>query len=444
MKGAKNDQELLLAGKRDQLVKKSILISLILKGGSILFSLLLVRLTLSYLDNYVYGVWLTLSSILLWLDFFDIGLGNGLRNRLAESMATNDTHISKIYVSTTFFLQIIIILGVYIIGLFVGKHIDWYSFFNVHQNASINLNASLLIVFTFICISFFFKCVSNVYLAFQLTFVPSLIAFLGQLITFIWLLALYKFYDSKLESAALAFSASPVIVAIVAFIYTFIYRYRFLLPNLKSFKFQYVKDLFTLGISFFLLQIGGLLIYTTSNIIISRTLSPEEVTPYNIAYKYFSLTYMIFSIIITPMWSASTEAFVRGDFIWINKMYKKMKYAFYLLSLSIIMLIIISNYIYKIWVGSSVSISIDLSILMGIYNILLMYSTLYSTFLSGMGILKVQVINTLICGCLFIPTAIILTQYLGIIGICLALSLLTIPGIVCNKIQFSNSMPKNK
>jgi O-antigen/teichoic acid export membrane protein len=54
--------------------------SFVIKGASILLSLLLVPLTLDYLNPYEYGIWLTLSSVLMWINYFDIGLGNGLRN----------------------------------------------------------------------------------------------------------------------------------------------------------------------------------------------------------------------------------------------------------------------------------------------------------------------------------------------------------------------------
>lgn len=68
-------------------VKKNIALMILVKGGSILLSLLLVPLTLNYVDNECYGVWLTLSSMVVWISFFDIGINNGLRNRLTEALA---------------------------------------------------------------------------------------------------------------------------------------------------------------------------------------------------------------------------------------------------------------------------------------------------------------------------------------------------------------------
>ena len=46
---------------------------MIFKGGTILISLILVPMTLSYLNPYEYGIWLTLSSTLAWIYTFDIG-----------------------------------------------------------------------------------------------------------------------------------------------------------------------------------------------------------------------------------------------------------------------------------------------------------------------------------------------------------------------------------
>ncbi|NBI98218.1 hypothetical protein D1645_25625, partial [Parabacteroides goldsteinii] len=50
---------------RSSLVKKNIAGSIVIKGISICTSLLLVPLTLDYINKELYGIWLTLSSIVL-------------------------------------------------------------------------------------------------------------------------------------------------------------------------------------------------------------------------------------------------------------------------------------------------------------------------------------------------------------------------------------------
>ena len=72
--------------------KKNIVASFVIKGLNIAIGLILVPLTINYLNPTKYGIWITLSSVIGWFSFFDIGLGNGLRNRFAEAIAVGDTN----------------------------------------------------------------------------------------------------------------------------------------------------------------------------------------------------------------------------------------------------------------------------------------------------------------------------------------------------------------
>ena len=93
---------------RSVAVKKNILGSLFVKGCSILISLAIVPMTLGYVDKEMYGVWLTLSQILVMLQFFDVGFSHGLKNRLTEALAKGDYIRSKTLVSTTYVMMLLI------------------------------------------------------------------------------------------------------------------------------------------------------------------------------------------------------------------------------------------------------------------------------------------------------------------------------------------------
>ncbi len=103
--------------ERSVKAKKNIIVSFGLKGVSVFITFLLVPLTLNYIDVTGYGIWLTLSSVLGWLNFFDIGLGNGLRNKLAEATAKNQNELARSYLSTTYAAFLIIIGAVYLLFL---------------------------------------------------------------------------------------------------------------------------------------------------------------------------------------------------------------------------------------------------------------------------------------------------------------------------------------
>ena len=98
---------------RGRKVQKNILGLVVLQGISVLTSFLLVPLTIDYVSASEYGIWLTISSIIGWFALVDIGLGSGLRNKLAEALAKNDILLAKKYVSTTYFS-----LGIFVVCVF--------------------------------------------------------------------------------------------------------------------------------------------------------------------------------------------------------------------------------------------------------------------------------------------------------------------------------------
>src|SRR5690606_23076674 len=111
--------------------KKNILISIFTKGLGIAISLLLVPLTINYVNPSRYGIWLTLSSIVVWFSFFDIGLSQGLRNKFAEAKARGDNESAQIYVSTTYAILAIIFAVVWLLYLIGSQFLDWSSILNV-------------------------------------------------------------------------------------------------------------------------------------------------------------------------------------------------------------------------------------------------------------------------------------------------------------------------
>ena len=130
---------------RTQKVNRNISYSLIIKGFGILISLLLVPLTLGYLNPYEYGIWITLNSILTWINYFDIGLGNGLRNKLTEALAIKDYNMAQMYVSTALVLLFFIALILYALFLILSSFISWYDILNVESSIR-NLDTIVMIV----------------------------------------------------------------------------------------------------------------------------------------------------------------------------------------------------------------------------------------------------------------------------------------------------------
>ena len=117
--------------ERSVIIKKNIAASLVLKCVSILISLQVVPLTIDYINPTKYGIWLTLSSIIAWLSYFDLGFAHGFRNRFAEAKAKGDIRLAKEYVSTTYAVLFLLFSVILLITLMVNKYLNWSSILNI-------------------------------------------------------------------------------------------------------------------------------------------------------------------------------------------------------------------------------------------------------------------------------------------------------------------------
>ena len=404
--------------------------------------LVLVPLTLGYLDAYEYGIWLTLNSILLWINSFDIGLGNGLRNKLAIAVAKGDYTLGRIYVSTTFYSLIIIMLFLFAITYFCCISIDWYSVLNVNEDSIPGLEKVVIYSFACFCLNFVFKFVGNVYLALQMPAITNFLNVLGHVFSLLFIWILTKVTDGSLLYVAVVYSISPVLVYMLAYPITFYVRYRILAPSFSLVRFSYLKDLMGIGLQFFFLQIAGIILFASSNLVMSHMLGPESVTPYNIAYRYFSVIPLGYTILISPMWSAVTDAYVKGDIEWIKKSMRKMRTLLLCTAVIIVLMIIFSDFVYRIWVGGAIEIPWKLSLCMGIYIYVLVWSLSYSHFLNGIGKLRIQVLNTFVVAILFYPLAILLVEYWKGVGMVSVMILVNLSGALLNTIQFNKIVNK--
>ena len=186
-----------------------------------IFNLLLVRLTLDYLGKTEYGIWLTLSSILTWFNYLDFGLGNGLRNKLAEALAKNDLRSAKIYVSTTYAVFSSLILLLVIIFLFVFRFIDWLEIFKAPVYLKNELNSLILISIVFFLIQFVLRLLTFIINADQKTALNGFFSFSINLLTVLLVYLLLKITSPSILLLGAGSTLIPVISICDCFIFYF-------------------------------------------------------------------------------------------------------------------------------------------------------------------------------------------------------------------------------
>ena len=181
----------------------------------------------------------------------------------------------------------------------------------------------------------------------------------------------------------------------------------------------------------------------SSNVILSVVLSPSEVTLYQVSYRYYSLQYVLFSIVALPFWSATTDAYSKGDWKWIKDAMRKIKKLLISCAILAIVMLACSDFFFNLWVGDKVVVPFALSLLMVIYCFLLVVSNIYSIFLFGIGKIYLMVISSILSVLVFIPLQYISCMYYGIYGLVTTLIVVTIATIAVNYLQY-DKLSNNK
>jgi len=424
--------------KRSVRAKKNILANFLIKGLGICTGLVLLPLTISYLTPEKYGIWITLSSIIGWFSFFDIGLGNGLRNHFAKAIAENKRDLAKSYVSTTYALLIIIVSVVLILFLIVNHFLNWNNILNVKgaQFKAGELSLLAVIVFSFFCLRFIFLLINTILNADQQSAKASFLDLLGQIVSLIVIFILTKKTDGSILYLGITISSIPVFVLIIANIWFYKKNYEQYRPSIRFIDFSKARSLLNLGVSFFVIQIAAVLLYQTNNMIIIHLSGSKDVTNYNIAYKYFSILLMAFSIIITPFWSAFTEAWVLKDIGWIKRVIKKLFKIWILFFFIAMIMLFLSEKIYKLWIGNQIQIPFVYSVLVGLVILINIWNGIFSQFLNGIGKIRFQLIIGITAAIVNVPLAIFLGSSMGVKGVLLANIIVTLFGVFLYPLQY--------
>nr|WP_320059183.1 MATE family efflux transporter [uncultured Bacteroides sp.] len=422
---------------RSSKMRKNTIVMIGIRGVSILVSLLSAPIMLHHVNRADYGVLLTLTSVVSWVSMMDIGLGNGLRNKLSGYIAEGDINSAKKAVSSCYAALLIYVGVLILIFLASSSFINWKGVLNSPSSDAGEIMRLANIVFIAFSIQFLFGLLNSILYAYQLPALQSFFLLIGQILAFIMLfLQVYIFDVTSVFQIGAVNCLVPPLVLFIGSIVLFAGRLKEIAPTFKMIELKSVNSILSLGVKFFILQIISIVLFQANSIIIARSVGPEAVVEYNLAFKYISVLTMIFNIVITPIWSATTDAYVRKDYEWIKKTISYTRKV----SLASIafgcFMVFFSKPIYNFWLGeNTIDISYSTSSLVLLYLSFDMLYKVYGTIINGVGKVYAQMIITGCIAICYIPFAFLLGKSMGLTGVLIANSVVFFFNYVWSKIQ---------
>lgn len=428
---------------RSKLAIKNIFGSLIFRFSSVVSSLVIVPMTINYIDSTQYGIWLTISSIVAWANFFDLGLANGFRNKFAQAKAKGEIKLAQEYVSTTYVIIGALMTVVLMIILSINHFLDWSSILNISDTYQTLLRKVFAVLSTFFCMNMVVNIFVKLLEGDQRPAIASAITCIGQVFSLLSIFILTKVSHGSLLNLALYFSSMPFVAMLLSSAILFNFsRYKMYKPTIHGIRLDLIKDIIGLGIKFFVIYLCLIIVFHLMNIILSRQVGPLAVTQYNIANKYFSIIYMISAIIVSPLWSAFTDAYTCGDYYWMKATILKLEKWFFVTCAISAIALLFSPIFYRVWIGSTVNIPFLISVILMFYIISQIGSNIFTTIICGMGHMRLQTIIYMIAAIISYPSITYCTQKFGLYGITIIPTLVCLTQAIVCRIQLKKIVNK--
>jgi Na+-driven multidrug efflux pump len=367
-----------------------------------------------------------------------LGLTFGLKNHFAEALAVNDQEKAGKLVSTTYIVLSVVFAVVMSLSLLVFPFVNVEKLFNIKLDSS-DLYILMIITFFSFCIRMILQVIFAVLEADQR---PAEVSFVNMLSSVLSLISVFiitrlKSYGDLLLTGSII-NIVPLIVMSLYTVILFSGRYKNYRPSLKKLDFSYSKGLFNLGGKFFIIQIADMILFSTTNFIIIQYFSAKDVTIYNIGYRYFSIISMLFGIIIAPLWSATTEAFIKEDFVWIRNTFRKIRFIGLVFVFCAFCMLMVSEPVIRIWVGEKVLIPFSLKLVFFVNVSTGVLFTPYVAFLNGVSKIKLNLYLTVLNTCTFFPYILLFIKGigLGVAGVVLGSFFAELPCRISQPIQY--------
>ncbi|MBO5059263.1 MAG: MATE family efflux transporter [Prevotella sp.] len=396
------------------------------------FSLLLVRYSIKYLDSSLYGLWITIASIAAWANACDLGISNGLRNELAKAIANEDYLRQKNLIYTA-----VIMLTKLSLVIFFGLTVLTECFFIFGIMNSIVRIPMYITNITF-CITFALGISRSVAYSYQKSWLASFAQSVTVLLQICGILLLSGLNVVPNLVIFSIFNGLGGILgnAVVVLLLWLSLRKKLFARKDVSYDTTHRNAIMNIGLQFFLIQLSCIALYSTDNVIINKLFDSQQVTKYAIITQVYNAGESIFSLILISLWSAVTYMATKEEWQWIKKEIRLIQKIWIVFAGGVIAVSLFFNHIVQLWLGhDAMYYEPDIVSIFCIYTILMTFGAIYVNVTNGLGRIKMQLICSVISGIINIPLSVFFASWmnLGLLGIklatllCLYCSIVLIP-----------------
>ena len=405
----------------------------VVRGAALVVSLFTMPAYLRFFDNNAtLGIWYTILSVLNWVLMFDLGLGNGLRNKLPGCMIEGNKKKAKEYIASTYAGTGLVGIAWAVIGIFAIRLVNWNSFLNISDGdvGAYALRTSIAITFCGVMVQFILKTIASILYAIQKSAIVNFLSLITSILTLtmVSIIPSAGTEENLIHMAMVnAFAANiPFLIATVIVFRTELKEY---VPRMKHVSKARMKEVLNIGITLLWLTLVMMVISSTNELLITKLTNSANVVDFQVYYKIFNTISSIFALALAPIWSAVTKASAEKEYKWINKLYHRL--LFMALGVFTCELIVVPfmQFLVNVWLGKGyITVNQGIAVIFVISSSIFFLHNVNTSVANGMSFFKVQKVWMTFAAVIDIPLAWLLVRITGSwVGIIIANILALLP-----------------
>jgi O-antigen/teichoic acid export membrane protein len=388
------------------------------KATAVLVNAVSLPITVRYLGREQYGFWVTISTTIMMLAVLDLGIANTLTNSISRAYAERSEEMAKRYYATAFWATSAIAILLGLIGAIAWPHIDWGKLFGLSNSAMARqAGKCAAISFGYVLLTLPLGLANKVMGGYQRMSVANMFAMLNSVLGLGATILVVRMHGSVVDLMA-AFCTAMLTGTVLLNLWMGLRHEPRIRATPRRVRLSAAREIMGHGMLFFVLQIAGLAVFNTDNLIIAHFLGADQVTPYAVTWRLVGYATVLQSLLVPSLWPAFSEAYAGQDLVWIRAAYRRIMRATFLVVTSIGLLLgFAGQWIIGVWAGTASVPSSTLLWSMCFWAVLLSIAVNQSTLLAATQRLQLQAVYSSLTAILNLVLSIVFVRRFGAIGV---------------------------
>ena len=410
-----------IAKNRTQRLLQGATSSMISKGVVLAASAISIPITVRYLGPEDFGVWVTISTALSMLLVLDLGVANSLTNFISEAYARDDREHASTYTTTALGVMLAVALLLAGIAWWIWPSLHWDRLFHLSSAAEApTVGKAVAAALAIFLVGMPSSLAPKILGGYQELRVANVFVAIGSLLNLVSIIILVHLH-AGLVALVTASSAALVGANLFALIWILFFHKPWLAPRLKHVKGRAARRMLQSGSEFFVLQIAGLIVFNSDNLVITHYLGPAQVAAYSVAWRLVGYAAVAQTLLAPALWPAFSEAFTRGDLPWIRQTFRHTMIVTMSIALPASLLFALAGrWIIRIWASRAAVPTQELLLLMCFWVLISTFMNNTATVLVAKGETRLLAWLGLVAAAVNFALSIYWVQRMGAPGVILA------------------------